>query len=209
MSESNVNDLLNQAESLTVARKPVSAQMKSKSFIDENGFETYFVKNKGNTKLHFSKLGVTIDRGEVKDLLEVTDIDALNKSSELRTFLAMNKKLARLTKEEFLFERAKKEDFEQKRYATQVEHEERLRNESSSAKSAKPIRAVVNHKVLMLQNFFSNDMTKAAVGLNPIDFMEWAETEDFQENEIDYVINATSDSEVKAFMYKRKKELFG
>ena len=205
----NVNDLLNQADSLAVSRKPASTQIKSKSFIDENGFETYFVKNKGNTNLHFSKLGVTINRGEVRDLLEITDIDALNKSSELRTFLSMNKKLVRLTKEEFLFERAKKEDFEQKRDAMQIAHEERLRNESSSAKNAKPIRAVVNHKVTMLQNFFSNDMSKAAVGLNPADFMEWAETEDFMENEIDFVINTTSDNEVKGFMYKRKKELFG
>lgn len=211
MSKTSVDSIIKEATDLD-ADSTAKPKIKSRSYIDsETGFDTFYIKNKGNTKLRFSKINMSIDRGAVLDLLTFASIDDLNRSSELRNFLSQGKKLVRLTKEEYEHEMAVAEDAQKRKESAYYEQEKRIADimTGSDKSVTRSIRPAVTRKVGMLLNFMGSDPARAKTGLDPISFCEWAGTEDFQENEIDYVISSVTDSEVRSVMYRRKKELFG
>lgn len=210
MAKSNVDSLVSEAEELNAssASKP---KIKNRSYLDQDtGFETFYVKNKGSTRLRFSKINLSIGRGEIMDLLTIASIEDLNHNPELRNFLSNGKKLVRLTKEEYEHEQALLEEMLKRKEQAQYDQDRRLAKAmSGEAQEERPIRPAVSRKVNMLLNFLGSDPAKAKTGMDQVSFCHWASTEDFQENEIDFIIGATNDSEIRSFMYKRKKELFG
>ena len=91
METLTAEQLIAKANGLGISSEP--AKVKSRSYLDETGRETFYVKNMGSTMLYFGKLSMTIGRGEIKDLLTVQDIDVLSKDTDLRKFLSIGTKL--------------------------------------------------------------------------------------------------------------------
>lgn len=210
MSSTNVKDILSAADELTGSSSDKRISVKGRSFLDETGRETFYVQNSGNTQLYFSKLKINIKRGELKDLLEEHDIETLSRDAELRKFLAAEDSLKRLTKEEFDHEKEVERDLDRRIASIKAEQDRRVSNnvQSKDAPQQSPVRPVVMNKVAMLVDFYNPDINISKYGMTPVEFVKWAKTEKFQSNEIDYVLTSVEDSEIRAFMFKRKKELY-
>lgn len=194
------------------SKKSLSPQLRS--FFDEFGEETYYVKNVSNGHVVISDLdrgqnGVSgenkIARGAIVDLLQQYDLETLKKSRELR--VAMSSRdgkvlLQRLTPEEYLKEitilAENKEKIEQFKVMSE------LKAASGQAKPKKPIRPVIEAKLLQLQLSYSDQPHK---GISPVEFIQWVNTEKLTADELDYILSGVDDKDIRMFVYSKKQDL--
>ena len=145
-------------------------------------------------------------RGATVDLLEQYDLETLKKSRELR--VAMSGRgggkvlLQRLTPEEFLKEIeqevANKEKIEQFRVMAE------LKAGTGQNKAKKPIRPVIEAKMLQLQLSYSDTPHK---GITPVEFIQWVNTEQLTLDELDYILSGVDDKDIRMFVHSKKQDL--
>lgn len=183
---------------------------KAKSFLDEYGDETYYVINESSSHCALSDLGITVSRGECVDLLALADIKDIKKSRDLRSMLTGNNmsgrvSLRRLTPEEYLDAMEK-----QRMYKQQVEavRAEMSPNQQNTANASQRIRPTILSKLEKLRLF--SVPANQAQGMQPIEFMQWALTENMTIAELDYVIshpNVIPYPDIITALYKKRQTM--
>ncbi len=191
---------------------------KSKSYLDEFGEPTFYVKNVSNGIVVICDLERTdnssgimgenkIARGAVVDLLAEYSMEALNKSRELRSALSSkgrNKQqlLQRLTPEEYLDEIEKEAINAEKieKFRAMAE----LRAAAGETKPKKAIRPAIDAKLLQLQLSYSNEPHK---GISPVEFIQWLNTEKLTLDELEYILSGVDDKDIRMFIHAKKQDL--
>lgn len=183
---------------------------RSRSFMDEFGDETFYVQNESNSHCAISDLDLTVNRGECDDLLRHLPLEQLKKSRDLRAMLAGNTAtgmslLRRLTPEEYL-------------HAIKIQRENKQKIDELKAEFApnKPENSAANQRVrptilskLEKLRLFSIPENRHQ-GMPPIEFTQWAMTENLTLAELDYVIahpNVIAYPEILTALYEKRKTM--
>jgi hypothetical protein len=172
-----------------------------KSYLDDYGNETWYVKNVSNGHVGITDIETTINRSAIEDLLKFADLDKIRKSRNLREALDNPKGsalLIRLTPEEYLKEMRKAK-------ATLAEVT-RIKDSYAppSASLENAIRPAVYSQLGKYKLGTNKDPELAVKGLTGLEFIEWAMTEQFTESEIEHLIGEVSDSQVKRALLAKK-----
>lgn len=191
-----------------------SRSEQARSFFDEFGEETFYVKNISNGIVVISDLdrgqnGISgenrIPRGAVIDLLSQYDLETLRKSRELRTAISGRGSqllLKRLTPEEYLEEIEREAQNKEKIEQFKVMAE--LKASTGQSKPKKPIRPVIESKLLQLQLSYSDTPHK---GITPVEFIQWLNTEKLTLDELDYILSGVDDKDIRMFVHAKKQDL--
>jgi hypothetical protein len=176
-------------------------------FIDEFGEETFFIKNISTGHVTLEDIDLPkISRGEVIDLLKYTDIDTLKRSPELRSCLSGAKGrqlLKRLTPEQYLVEIERILNSQKKIDQYRVYAKLKAATGESTKDEAK-IRPVVLSKI---EKYSLGQGEHPEKGITPIELMEWISIEDLSVNELDYILSAIDDAEVRMFVQQKKRDI--
>lgn len=188
----SIKDRIAAMENALGSASPSSTVGAHKGFMDEYGNETFYVKNISNGHVTISDIdGVVIKRNAAVDLLQMADLDSIRKSRDLRGAMQMaNGKqwLKRLTPEEYLQEL--NSAFINK---TQIDKLKSVNQPASD--DPNKIRPVVLSKLEKLNLGYKPDT--AHLGMTPIEFVEWAITENLTDSELDYIIGSVTDLSIK------------
>ena len=186
------------------------AQSKRQStFLDpDTGEETFYVKNVSNGHVVIEDLEVErVPVGGCVDLLEYLDITDVKKSRELRK--AINGKqgtqlLKRLTPEEW--EQEVDRSYVNRQKIEHYKKQAEIRAQSGLATpTMEKVRGVVKAKLEKLRLGTESDTPSA--GITPVEFMTWVGSYDITINELDYILGATTDQDIRLFVLERKKQL--
>ena len=206
---------------------------KAKSYLDDFGAETYYVKNISNGHVSVSDIDVTVKRGKSEDLLKFADIDDIKRSRELRAAIGYERKpnpynrtlLLRLTPEQYEEEKVKelknKQKIDQFKQNQAVAHANFQQTQQQSTQThngitqqriAHPqtprIRPTVLSKLEKLR--LSSVPENAHLGMAPEEFVEWAVTEDLSIEELDFIIshpNVVNNPNIRTALYEKRSEI--
>lgn len=185
---------------------------KAKVFMDEYGNETFYAQNESNGHIVISDLDIAIPRAKSIDLLTTATLEDLKKSRDLRALLAgdaARPMLRRLTPEEY-FER-KKIELANKRKIEKMKSSapSDVNIQDPNAPQLTPkIRPTVLSKLEKLRLFGVPE--NRHLGLTPIEFTEWALTENLTTPELDYIIahpNVANNTDVLTALYEKRSKM--
>jgi hypothetical protein len=206
---------------------------KAKTYLDDFGAETYYVKNISNGHVSVSDLDITIKRGKSEDLLKFAELEDTKKSRDLRAAVGYDKNpgpynktlLLRLTPEEYEIEKIKELKNKQKidqfkqnqadihtQQQIQQQQQSQTYNAVTQQKIVQPqtprIRPTVLSKLEKLR--LSSMPENAHLGLAPEEFVEWAITEHLSIEELDFIIshpNVINNSNIRTALYEKRSEV--
>jgi hypothetical protein len=203
---------------------------RAKAFLDEFGNETFYVKNVSDGHVVMSHIGVNIGslegtdivvkRGMIADLLEYAALEDIKKSRDVKTMCAGKKpKLQRLTPEEFaeegeriannkvLIDEIRANQIYEKQMREQQQNPNARQNVQRPQSTSK-IRPIVLSKLEKLR--ISSDSINAHLGMTPVDFAEWAVTENLNIEELEFLAThpfVIQYNDVRAAVYDRIKDM--
>lgn len=187
----------------------------AKSFFDDFGEETFYVKNVSNGIVVISDLDRgsngsigenKIARGATVDLLTQYDLETIKKSRELRMALSgrgTQLLLKRLTPEEYLAEITRQAIDQEKIEQFKVMAELKASIPGQN-KAKKAIRPVIESKLLQLQLSYSDTPNK---GITPVEFIQWVNTEKLTLDELEYILSGVDDKDIRMFVHAKKQDL--
>ena len=172
-------------------------------FLDDRGDETFYVKNISNGHVTISDMeNVLIKRNEAVDLLQSADLEAIRKSRDLRKAMQMiggKQWLKRLTPEEFMME--VENAYQNKQQVDILKSANAPKIENADTK----IRPVVTVKLEKLRIGYIKE--SAHLGLTPIEFVEWALSENLNSAELEYIIGSVTDLSIKKPLMQKKAKV--
>jgi hypothetical protein len=180
-----------------------SLMTSQKDFLNEYGEETWYVRNKSNKHivLDFDK-GDKIPRSECIDLTQFASVEEIKKSPALRKCLKETGDLERITPAayvQFLKDRIEKER-QQRVYEKSIE--------TTSKPINKGVRPVIHDKLNKLKLFLKGDTLEIkALGITPIAFIEWLNSEELSEAELDIIMGMADDSMVRSKVIEKKQSM--
>jgi len=211
--KSNIADRIREVEAQLGRTPAVTSETvtaKSKSFMDEFGDETFYVMNESNSHCAISDLDISINRGECADLLQLASIEDIKKSRDIRALLAghtASRKpyLRRLTSEEYL-------DAIQRQLSNQAQIEklkaEFAPNQPDQSPGNQRVSPTILSKLEKLRLFSIPENRHQ--GMPPIEFTQWALTENLTIAEVDYILahpNVIPYKEIQTALYEKRKTL--
>jgi len=184
---------------------------RAKSFLDEFGNETWYVENISDGHIALSDLDITIPRNKVANLLGPKSLEELRKSSDLRLNVSGETErpmLKRLTPEEFLEKR--RIEIQQKKQIAQMKagvnaNGTQVQNPNNPQQLTPRIRPTVLSKLEKLRLY--SVPGNAHLGLTPIEFAQWALSENLSYAELEFVIshpNVSIYNDVLQVLYTKK-----
>lgn len=198
-----------QAQQYRVPQAEMPAR--AKSFLDEFGNETWYVENISDGHIALSDLDITIPRNKVVTLLGPKSLEELRKSSDLRLNVSGETErpmLRRLTPEEFLEKR--RIEIQQKKQIAQMKagvsaNGTQVQNPNNPQQLTPRIRPTVLSKLEKLRLY--SVPGNAHLGLTPVEFAQWASSENLSHAELEFVIshpNVSIYSDVLQVLYTKK-----
>lgn len=188
-------------------------KLASETYLDDYGNETFYVKNVSGgiliigdmlSEANGTKTGHSIRKGEVVDLLQVTHLDNLKNSSDLRKQIyGANPGLLRLTQEQYFVELTEKLGKQKQIQALEAQKQVGTKKE----KYSKP-RPVIDSKLEKLNLYYDKNPELQIRGMEPIKFISWIADERFEEGEIDYILGhprVMQNADIKAALIQKKK----
>jgi hypothetical protein len=190
-------------DTISRSNKPEQAR----SYLDEYGDETFYVKNISNGHVVISDVidMDKISRGSVIDLMKLADLETIKKSRDIRVALSgygQEKLLKRLTPEEYAEEIEREARNKDKIEQFKVMSE--LKAATGEGKTQKPVRPVIEAKLEKLRLSYSD---KPHLGISPVEFIQWVNTERLDVDELDYILGAVQDKDIRMFVHEKKKDL--
>jgi hypothetical protein len=184
---------------------------RAKSFLDEFGNETWYVENISDGHIALSDLDITIPRNKVANLLGPKSLEELRKSSDLRLNVSGETErpmLRRLTPEEFLEKR--RIEIQQKKQIAQMKaginaNGTQMQNPNNPQQLTPRIRPTVLSKLEKLRLY--SVPGNAHLGLTPVEFAQWALSENLSHAELEFVIshpNVSIYNDVLQALYTKK-----
>lgn len=184
---------------------------RAKSFLDEFSNETWYVENISDGHIALSDLDITIPRNKVANLLGPKSLEELRKSSDLRLNVSGETErpmLRRLTPEEFLEKR--RIEIQQKKQIAQMKaginaNGTQMQNPNNPQQLTPRIRPTVLSKLEKLRLY--SVPGNAHLGLTPVEFAQWALSENLSHAELEFVIshpNVSIYNDVLQALYTKK-----
>lgn len=178
-----------------------------KTWLDEYGNETFFVKNISGTHVCIAgDLDIPkIPIGKVCDLTEFASVDELKKSRDIKkatSWYEGNQLLKRITEQEYYEEKkaevAMKKKIEIMRNQAQLQNQQMQQTMNpAEAAMANPVtqsatpatRADIQAKLGKLALMGDPDPENRLKAMTPIEFIEWANNQNFSLQEVDYILS--------------------
>ena len=199
----SIRERIEAAESALGRNTPVGSAKSYAQFLDDRGDETFYVKNISNGHVTISDMeNVLIKRNEAVDLLQSADLEAIRKSRDLRKAMQMiggKQWLKRLTPEEFMME--VENAYQNKQQVDILKSANAPKIENADTK----IRPVVTVKLEKLRIGYIKE--SAHLGLTPIEFVEWALSENLNSAELEYIIGSVTDLSIKKPLMQKKAKV--
>lgn len=179
------------------------------SYLDEYGQETWFVKNISGAHIVISDIPDMnkIERGKCVDLLQMSDIETIKKSRDLK--MAMSgiegrTSLVRITPQEYII--YLKDEIESKKKINALRDTMEPKKEGSENKT-ESVRPVILAKIEKLRLSSDKDPEVATKGITVLEFAEWLSAERLSEDEIDVIMGMVNDRTVRNVLIKKKQEI--
>ena len=197
--EGNLTDKIKALQNELGNSKITDKATSVKSFLDDYGNETWYVKNLTNThvivemnRTRESDESITITKNSYVDLLAMTSLEYIHKSQSLRKCFN-DRLLERITPVEFFdYLNKKAEDVKRADYITKKDEKEDTKKD--------PIRIVTKTKVEKYKDFL-----KTGNGITTADFINWVQNEPLNEEEIEYCMSSTTDKDIRTILIHKKQ----
>jgi hypothetical protein len=198
----------------------------NKTYADNSGNETFYVKNITNRHILIVEESIGIDKlkvGTSVDLLRHASLEDIKKSRTIRTLLygiGKEKQLQRLTEQEYLDEKRKelanieKINAMRRQEAAQANTTQYQQNvmpheRSGQFHTAQKIRPVIESKLGKLSLMYSADPETAKMALSPVEFVQWIQTEPLTHAEIEHILGdpaVTRNQNIKIALLEKKQQ---
>lgn len=165
------------------------------------GDETWYVQNISNGHVVISDIPMdAIKRGQTVDLLELSSLEDIKKSRDIRRALSSNTHgktlLKRLTPEEYDDVLLRQEETTKKIAIYKQNAAIRAASGEMKDQIKSKVRGVVLSKLEKLRLGVESDTP--ALGITPVEFISWAENAALTVAELNYILGSTTDREVRS-----------
>lgn len=198
-----------------------SSTLDAKTFMDNSGNETFYVKNFSGRHVLISDLDIPkIPVGETVDLLKYASIEDLKKSRDLRTALygiGKDQLLKRVTELEYY--EAMRQAVSQKKKVDIVRQQEilRLQNQQSpnqlypherpAMAAEKKIRPAIEAKLGKLNLIYDKEPENARLAMSAPEFISWVQNEQLTHAEIEHIMGhpaVNKQHDIRAALLEKK-----
>jgi hypothetical protein len=213
-----------------IPREAVKSQAETlKTYLDEYGQETFYVKNVSGTHVVISDLSMDpIPKGGIVDLLTLAQMEDLKKSRDLKNAVSpysRTRMLVRLTPQEY-YEEKESELSNKKKIAImreQMDLQAKQRAEKAAADPFAPpptsnpstperqqIRAEIHSKLGKLSLIDSRDPEKFSMAMTSVEFIEWVFASNLNSTEIDFILGdpvVSRSSDIRTALLQKRATL--
>lgn len=209
--------------------RDASSSENLKTYLDEYGQETYYVRNISGTHVCISDINMDpIQKGKSVDLTELASMEDLKKSRDLKNAtnkFNKNRLLERLSPQEYYDDKQRELD-NQKKIAILRDQMEIQAQQQAARLAADPfaspptsspasadrqkVRAEIHAKLGKLSLLESKDPEKFSQALTPVEFIEWVFGSTLNSTEIEFILGdpvVSKNSDIKTALLQKRATL--